>query len=160
METELLKATYDFDMVEIPYKSTGQAMTDLIGGQVNVYYPTLPAALPHIKSGRARALAMGGAKRSASAPDIPTMAEALGAPGYEAHTWYGFVMAANTPAAAVSTLRAELAKVMQSPEVIERVSALGGEIISGTRDDFARQMRGESQKWAKLVKKIGLKVDQ
>lgn len=159
LETELLKATYDLDMVEVAYKNTAQAMTDLIGGQVDVYYPTLPAALPHIKAGRARALAMGGSRRAASAPEIPTMAEALDAPGYEAHTWYGFVVAAGTPAAAVNRLRADLARAMQAADVRERVAALGAEILSGNGEEFARQMRAESQKWSRLIRKIGLRAD-
>lgn len=159
LETELLKATYDIDMVEVPYKSTAQAMTDLIAGQINVYYPTLPAALPHIKSGRVRALAMGGSRRAPSAPEIPTMAEALDAPGYEAHTWYGFVVAAGVPATALQRLRAELARVMQAPEVRERVAAQGADIVSGSGEEFARQIHAESQKWGRLIRKIGLKAD-
>lgn len=159
LEIELLKATYELDMVEVAYKNTAQAMTDLIAGQVNVYYPTLPAALPHIKSGRVRALAVGGAKRSPAAPDVPTMAEALDLPGYEAHTWYGFVVAAGTPAEALKRLRGELAKAMQSAEVRERVGALGAEVLSGGGDEFARQMRVETLKWSRLIRKLGLKAD-
>ncbi len=159
LETELLKATYGIEMVEVPYKNQGQALTDLVGGTVDLYYPTLMAALPHVKSGRLRALAMGGSKRATSAMEIPTMAEALDSPGYDAHTWYGFVVAANTPMNVVTKLRTEINKAMQSTEVKERVSLLGGEIVSGSGEEFAKQMRTESQKWAKLIKKIGLQAD-
>ena len=159
LEMENLKASYDLEMTDVPYKNQGQAITNLIGGQVDLYYPTLMAAMPHIKSGKVRALAMGGSKRSAIAPDIPTMAEALEAPGYEAHTWYGFVVAAGTPADALTRLRSEIQKVMQSKEVIERVGALGGDIVWGSADEFAKQMHAESRKWARLIKKLGLRAD-
>lgn len=159
LEMEYLKATYNLDMTDIPYKNQGQALTDLMGGQVDLYYPTLMAAMPHIKSGRVRALAMGGTRRSNIAPEIPTMAEAMDAPGYEAHTWYGFVVAAGAPAEAVSRLRTEIQKAMQSKDVIERVSALGGEVTWANGEEFAKHMLTESAKWARLIKKIGLKVE-
>ena len=159
LEMELLKATFGVDIVEVPYKSTAQAMTDLIGGQVGVYYPTLPAALPHLRSGRVRALGIGGQKRAPSVPEVPTMAEALGLPGYDAHTWYGIVVAAGVPADALAKLNAEIAKAMQDPEVKERLATLGAEPASGNAEDFARQMRAEVQKWSKLIQAIGLKLD-
>ena len=159
LEMELLKATFGVDIVEVPYKSTAQAMTDLIGGQVGVYYPTLPAALPHVRTGRVQALGVGGHKRAASLPEVPTMAEALGLPGYDAHTWYGVVVAAGAPAAAVTKLNTEIAKAMQDPALKERLASLGAEPASGNADDFSRQMRAEVQKWSKLIHALGLQLD-
>jgi tripartite-type tricarboxylate transporter receptor subunit TctC len=159
LEMELLKSTYGFDMVEVPYKSGAQAIMDVIGGRVAAYYLTLPAALPHIKAGKVRALGVGSAQRAPSAPDIPTMAEALAAPGYEAHTWYGFVAPAGTPREAAARLRADILKAMGTPEVQARAAQLGAEIVTGTPEDFARLMRGEHDKWTRLVKAIGMKAD-
>jgi tripartite-type tricarboxylate transporter receptor subunit TctC len=159
LEMELLKSTYGFDMIEVPYKSGAQAIMDVIGGRVAAYYLTLPAALPHIKAGTVRALGVGSAQRAPSAPDIPTMAEALAAPGYEAHTWYGFVAPAGTPREAAARLRADILKAMGTPEVQARAAQLGAEIVTGTPEDFARLMRGEHDKWTRLVKAIGMKAD-
>jgi tripartite-type tricarboxylate transporter receptor subunit TctC len=159
LEMELLKSTYGFDMIEVPYKSGAQAIMDVIGGRVAAYYLTLPAALPHIKAGKVRALGVGSAQRAPSAPDIPTMAEALAAPGYEAHTWYGFVAPAGTPREAAARLRADILKAMGTPEVQARAAQLGAEIVTGTPEDFARLMRGEHDKWTRLVKAIGMKAD-
>ena len=159
LEMELLKSMYEIDLVEVPYKNTGQAMTDLIAGQVQLYYPTLPVALPHIRSGRVRALAMGGLKRSPLAPDIPTMAEALGDLEYEAQTWYGLVVAAATPRDIVVRLNEEVAKAMQTPEMKDRLAKLGAEPASGDTQAFAKQMRSEVQKWSKLIKRIGLRIE-
>lgn len=159
LEMELLKSMYGIDLVEVPYKNTGQAMTDLISGQVQLYYPTLPAALPHIRSGRVRAMAVGGLKRSALAPEIPTMAEALGDLDYEAQTWYGFVAAAATPRDIVARLNEEIAKAMQTPEMQDRLTKLGADPAAGDPQAFARQMRNEVQKWSKLIKSIGLRIE-
>jgi tripartite-type tricarboxylate transporter receptor subunit TctC len=159
LEMEMLKSTYGFDMVEVPYKGGAQAIMDVIGGRVAAYYLTLPAALPHIKSGKLRALGVGALQRVPSAPEIPTMAEALAAPGYEAHTWYGFVVPAGTPPAAVAILRAEIVKAIQTPQVKERAAQLGAELVTGTPDEFARLMRSEHEKWTRLVKAIGMRAD-
>ncbi|MFN0316137.1 MAG: Bug family tripartite tricarboxylate transporter substrate binding protein [Burkholderiales bacterium] len=159
LETELLKANYGLEMTEVAYKNIGQGMTDLIAGEVSMFYCTLAAAMPHIKSGRARALAVGGAKRSPSAPEVPTMAQALDAPGYESYTWYGLVVVAGTPAEVLNRLRAETGKAVQSKEFKDRIAGMGAETVLGGGEEFAQQMRTESQKWAKLIKKIGLKAD-
>jgi tripartite-type tricarboxylate transporter receptor subunit TctC len=159
LEMELLKSTYGFDLLEVPYKSGSQAIMDVIGGRVAAYYLTLPAALPHIKAGKVRALGVGSARRAPSAPDIPTMAEALATPGYEAHTWYGFVAPAGTPADAAARLRSDIVKAMGTPEVQARAAQLGADIVTGTPEDFARLMRTEHEKWTRLVKAIGMKAD-
>ena len=159
LETELLKATFGLDILEVPYKSTAQAMTDVIAGVVSIYYPTLPAALPHIRSGKLHALGIGDVKRSPQAPDVPTLAETLDLPGYEAHTWYGFVVRAGTPADVITRLNVEIARAMRAPDVQQRVTALGGQVISGSPEEFSRQMRAEGSKWAALIRKLGLKVE-
>jgi tripartite-type tricarboxylate transporter receptor subunit TctC len=159
LEMELLKSTYAFEMTEVPYKVGSQALMDVIGGRVAAYYLTLPAALPHIKAGKVRGLGVGAAQRVPSAPDIPTMAEALGSPGYEAHTWYGFVVPAGTPPEAATRLRGDIVKAMGTPEVRERAAQLGAEIVTGTAEEFARLMRAEHDKWTRLVRSIGMKAE-
>jgi tripartite-type tricarboxylate transporter receptor subunit TctC len=143
----------------VPYKVGSQALMDVIGGRVAAYYLTLPAALPHIKAGKVRGLGVGAAQRVPSAPDIPTMAEALGSPGYEAHTWYGFVVPAGTPPEAATRLRGDIVKAMGTPEVRERAAQLGAEIVTGPPEEFARLMRAEHDKWTRLVRSIGMKAD-
>jgi tripartite-type tricarboxylate transporter receptor subunit TctC len=159
LETELLKSTLRIDILEVPYKSTAQAMTDVVGGQVSLYYPTLPAAMPHIKSGRLRALGVGSAQRVPQAPDIPTLAEALDLPGYEAHTWYGFVVRTGTATAVIARLNAEIDKAMRTADMQQRVAAMGGDIVAGSPEDFSRVMRGEAAKWSQLVKRLGLRLE-
>jgi tripartite-type tricarboxylate transporter receptor subunit TctC len=159
LEIELLKSTYGFELTEVPYKTFSQGLLDVVAGRVAAYYITLPAAMPHIKAGKVRGLGIGAAQRVASVPDIPTMAEALGWPGYEAHTWYGFVVPAGTPPEVANRLRGEIVKAMATPEVRERAAALGADIVTGTPEEFARLMRAEHDKWGKLVKAIGLKAE-
>ncbi len=159
LEMEMLKSLLGLDVLEVPYKSTAQAMTDVMGGQVALYYPTLPAALPNVKAGRLRALGVGSERRAPQAPEVPTLAEALDLPGYRAQTWYGFVVRAGTPPAVAAKLGAEIERALRAPDVRERIAALGGEPATGSVDDFSKQMRAEAAKWTQLVRKLGLRLE-
>ena len=119
---------------------------------------TALSVVPHIRSGRLRALGVTTAARMKSMPELPTIAEA-GVPGFEATTWHGIVMPANTPVALVSRVNADVAKVLQMPDIRDRFAALGGEIIGGTPDEFAAYIKKEIPKWTKVVKDSGARAD-
>jgi len=158
LAVELFKVMTKTDLVHVPYKGAAPAMTDLIAGQVQVSFPTIIAAFPHVKSGRLRALAVTGARRSPAAPDLPTMAEA-GVTGYEAANWFGTVVPAKTPPAIVSKLRQEIARALRLPDVQERLLSQGMEPVSNTPEQFADYIKSEMAKWAKVVKASGARPD-
>ena len=156
--TELLKWLANVNIVHVPYKGGAPALTDLIGGQIQMAFSSVPAVLPHIRAGRLNALGVGSAKRSPALPNIPTIAEA-GVPGYEYTTWYGSFAPARTPAAIVSRLNAEIVKVLNTPELNERFVSQGGDPEPTTPDELRHYMAAESVKWAKTIKAAGLKFD-
>lgn len=156
---EYLKAMAKIDMVEVPYKVTAQALTDVIGGQVMMNMPILIAGLPHIRGGRLKALAVTSAKRASAAPEIPTMAESGGLPGYEAAQWLGFVAPAGTPADVVTRIDAELNRALQQPDVRQRVGGLGVDFAPTTPGQFAVDIRADMVKWGQLIKSLGLRLD-
>ncbi len=158
LAVELFKVMTGTDLLHVPYKGQGPAMIDLIAGHVQVSFPTIGGALPHHKSGRLRALATTGAKRSPAASDLPTMIEA-GVPGYEATNWFGTTVPAKTPPAIVSKLSQEIARVLRLPDVRERLLAQGMEPVSNTPEEFATYIRAEMTKWAKVVKASGAKPE-
>ena len=150
LSAELMRSMSGIDIVEIAYKTTNQALSDTVTGEVAIYFPNLAAALPLIKAGRLKALAVTSTKRSAAAPEIPAMAETL--PGYEAASWYGIVVPARTPKFAIAKLHAEITRALQAPDTRERFLSLGGDIIAGTPEDLGRTMRGGAEKWGKMVR--------
>jgi tripartite-type tricarboxylate transporter receptor subunit TctC len=152
LSAELMRSMSGIDIVEVPYRVSGQALGDTVSGQVALYFPNLAAALPNIRAGRLKALAVTSAKRTQAAPDIPAMAETL--PGYEAASWYGIVVPARTPKPVVAKLNAEIVKALAQPDVQQRFLALGGDIAAGTPEDLGRIMKAGGQKWAKLVREI------
>jgi tripartite-type tricarboxylate transporter receptor subunit TctC len=155
---ELLKQKADIDMVHVPYKGGGPAITDTIGGQVQLAFVSLPAALQHVKSGRLRAIAVTSAKRSASAPDVPTIAEA-GVPGYVVDSWYGALAPAKTPPAIVAKLNAAFVKVLENPQVKENLFAQGAEAASSSPAEFDRRIKEELAKWELVIKSAGIKPE-
>jgi tripartite-type tricarboxylate transporter receptor subunit TctC len=155
---ELFKSAAGIDLVHVPYKVIGQAQADLIGGQVSLWFPTAPGALPHIQAGRMRALAVAGARRSPALPDLPTVSEA-GVPGFEASTWYALLAPAGTPRHIVARINGEVTTVLKQPEVRERLTAMGIEIAGGSPDNLARHIRSEIPKWAQVIKQSGARVD-
>jgi len=146
------------DIVHIPYKGSGPAVTDLLAGQVNMMFDNIPSSLPHIKSGKLRALATTGAKRDPALPDLPTIAEA-GIPGYESGVWFGLMVAAGTPREIVAKLNAAAVQGARSPEFVKRMTDLGYNIIAGTPEDMAASIKAELARWAPIVKASGAKVD-
>ncbi len=154
---ELFKSMTGCDMVHVPYKGAGPALTDLIGGQVQVMFDNLPSSAGHIKSGRLRALAVTSAEREPSLPQVPTVAETV--PGYEATAWFGVGMPKNTPREAVERVNAEVNRALADPKMREKLAELGGKPIAGTPEDFGRTMAAETAKWEKVVIASGAKVE-
>lgn len=155
---ELFKQQAGIEMVHIPYKGTGSLMPDLLSGVVSMAFPNLPSALPHVKSGKLKALGITTAKRSDSAPQIPTLAEA-GVPGYEMSTWYGLIAPMNVPADIVKKLNDELLQVMQDPKVREKLIAQGVDPVTGTPQQFGSFIQRETTMWSNLLQKMNIKVE-
>ncbi len=134
------------------------AKADLLGGQVQLMFSTMPPALPHVKDGKLRALAVTSSKRSRAMPELPTVDE-VALPGFEANTWHGVVVPAGTPAAIVARLNREIVAILHLPEVVERLSGQGAEALGSTPEEFAAYIRSESVKWAKVVRDSGAKAE-
>jgi len=156
--TELLKWLAGVDIVHVPYKGGAPALTDLLGGQIQMAFSSVPAVLPHIKAGRLVALGVGSAKRSPALPNIPTIAEA-GVPGYEYTTWYGIFAPAKTPRTLIARLNTEIVKAMETPDIKDRFTALGGDPDPGTPEELRAYMANESAKWAKIIKAANIRVE-
>ena len=148
---ELLKSMAKIDMIHVPYKGGSPAALALISGEVAIGFNTAPVAIPHIKSGRVKALAVTGAKRNSALPDVPTVAES-GVPGYAMNTWYGAVMPAGTPAAIVSKLNAEINKIIKMPDIRERFAGLGADPVGGSPEQFGANIKSEVAKFTKVVR--------
>lgn len=155
---ELLKSMAGIDLTHVPYKVIGQATSDLIAGQISLWFPSLPGALPHITAGKMTALAVSGARRSPALPQTPTVAEA-GIAGFEAVTWYPLLAPANTPKPIVDRLNAQVVAILNAGDVRERLTAQGVEPVGSTPAQLAQHIRTELPKWAKVVRLSGAKVD-
>ena len=155
---ELFKTMTGVDMTHVPYKGSSPALTDLMGGQVQIMFDNLPSSLALIKSGKLRAVAVTSLKRAPALPDVPTVSES-GVPGFEASSWFGILAPAGTPAPIVAKLNAEVNKWLQSPEGKEQLLAQGAEVAGGPPEQFVAHIRAETDKWAKVVKASGAKVD-
>jgi tripartite-type tricarboxylate transporter receptor subunit TctC len=155
---ELLNELAGIKMTHVAYKGSGQAVTDLLGGHVQLMFSGFSSTLPHIKSGRLRALAQTGEKRSPALPDVATIAES-GFPKFEATAWYGIHAPAKTPKPVVNRLNAEFVKALNLPDVRDRLSSLGFEIAASTPEFYASYIRSEIKKWAKVVKASGAKPE-
>ena len=155
-EMELFKQAAGLDIVEVPYKSTAQAMTDTIGGQIALFPVVVPLALPHLRSGRARALGVFDTQRSPLLPEVPPMADEVRVAGYTpTPVWYGFLAPAGTPRDAVTTLNELIQGAMRSNEVKERLTGLGAQPITRTNEQFEAEMKNELEKAGQLAKKLG-----
>jgi len=155
---EMFKIMAGVDMVHIPYKGSAPAMTDLLGGRVSLMFDTVPSAMPHVKAGKLRALAVTSAKRSPLVPDLPTVAES-GLPGFESAPWYGAVVPAGTPKEIITKLYTEIVKILNMPDVKDRLSNYGYTIIGSTPEQFADFIKTDMAKWAKVIKDAGIHVD-
>jgi tripartite-type tricarboxylate transporter receptor subunit TctC len=156
--TELLQITTGISMVHVPYKGTGPGMTALLSGEVQTAIIGVATVLPHMSTGKIRALAVTGARRSQAAPYLPTISEA-GAAGYEFDVWYGLLFTAGTPRDIVNKTNAEIARVLKSPAVGERYASAGLEPVTTAPEEFAALIKNEIPKWQKVVKAAGLKVE-
>src|SRR6185295_19166698 len=155
---ELLKLVAGIDVVHVPYKGTGPAMNDLIGGHVDVMFSGISSAKPYMDAGTLHALAVTGDKRNAATPDVPTFAEA-GLPGVTASTYWGVLAPKGTPQEIVDSVSAAFAAAMRDPEIVERVGQLGYLPIAGGPADYAANLRSEIEKWGKVVKAANIKAE-
>jgi tripartite-type tricarboxylate transporter receptor subunit TctC len=155
---ELFKTMAGVDLLHVPYKGSAPAMSDLLGGQVQLMFADAPSALPHIRSGRLRALGVGNPTRSALAPEIPTIAEA-GVRGYESYSWAAVVIPAKTPKDIVTKLNAGIVKALNDPGVKQRLLDAGAEANPGTPEEFAKFLHSEIVKYTKVVKDAHVTVD-
>jgi tripartite-type tricarboxylate transporter receptor subunit TctC len=158
LTTELMKSMSGTYMLHIPYRGAGPAMTDLLGGQVDFMFDNLPTALPHIKAGKLRGLAVTTATRSPLAPDLPTMAEA-GLPGFELATWFAFFAPAATPKPVVDKISGDMRRVLAQPDMQQRLAAIGVDIKASSPEELATFQRAELAKWGKIIKDSGATVD-
>jgi tripartite-type tricarboxylate transporter receptor subunit TctC len=154
---ELFKSMTGCNMLHVPYKGAGPALTDLMGGQVDVIFDNLPSSIGHIKSGKIRALAVTSAEREPSLPDVPTIAETV--PGYEATAWFGIGMPKGTPKEIIDKVNAEVNRALADPKMRARLAELGGKPIPGSADDFGKVIAAETAKWEKVVISSGAKVE-
>jgi tripartite-type tricarboxylate transporter receptor subunit TctC len=154
---ELFKSMTGCQMLHVPYKGAGPALTDLMAGQVHVIFDNLPSSAAFIKSGRIRALGVTSAQREPSLPDLPTVAETV--PGYEATAWFGIGMPRGAPRDVIEKVNAEINRMLADPKMRERLAELGGAPIPGTPEDFGRVIQSETDKWAKVVTSSGAKVE-
>ncbi len=155
---ELFKALAGVDLVHIPYKGTGPALTDLFGGRIQLLFENLPPVLPHIRAGKLNAIAVGSAARSTFLPDLPTIAEA-GVVGYEASSWFGLLVPAQTPASIIALLNQKITAVIKSAAVRERFSLLGAEPAATTPKEFEHHLKAKLEEVARLVKLAGIKAE-
>ena len=155
---EMFKLAAKIDAIHVPYKGSGPMLTDLIGGQIQYSFDTMTAATPHVKSGKAIAIAQTREKRAKGHPNVPTMVES-GFPGFETTTWYGLVGPARMPVALVRRMNEDINKILLMPDVMEKFEQYGAEDSGGTPEKFAAFMQVEARKWARVVKEAGVKGD-
>ncbi len=154
---ELFKSMTGCNMLHVPYKGAGPALTDLMGGQVDVIFDNLPSSAGHIKGGKIRALGVTSQEREPSLPDLPTIGETV--PGYEATAWFGIGMPKGTPKDIIDKVNAEVNRALADPKMKERLAELGGKPIPGTPADFGKTIAAETAKWEKVVNASGAKVE-
>jgi len=155
LSAELFKSLAGVEMLHVPYKGTGQAVTDLLAGQIDLLFAPAQSVMPHVQANKLKAFAVTSAKRSATVPELPTVAEA-GVPGYEAIGWFGLLVPAATPTAVVQKLSADANRVLQDGEVKQRMLALGAEPSGDTPAQFAAFIRDDQAKWSKLMRERGI----
>ena len=156
---ELFKSMAGIDLVHVPYKGAGQAMTDLVSGQVQLFLNNFLAGNAMIRAGKLRALAVTSGKRSAAAPQIPTVAES-GVPGYAVTGWYGMMAPAGTPASVVRVLNEGAVKALKSKEISSRLSGEAAEVVANTPQEFAAFLKSETEKWASVIRKAKVRVNE
>jgi tripartite-type tricarboxylate transporter receptor subunit TctC len=158
LSAELFKSLAGVDLLHVPYKGTGQALTDLLAGQVDLLFAPSQTVIQHVRAGKLKALATTGARRTETLPGLPTVAES-GLPGYEALGWFGLLAPAATPKPIVERLSADANRVLADPDVHSRMIALGADPRGTTPEDFARFIRDDQAKWAKLMREAGIRPE-
>jgi len=156
--SELFRVTAGVDMVHVPYKGTGPGTTALLTGEVQMAIAGVSTILPHAKSGKVRALAVTGTKRSPAAPDLPTVAE-NGLPGYAFDVWYGVFATSKTPRVTLNKINADINKALRDTETIRRFAGAGVDLIGGSVEDSNKYLQSEMTKWAKVIREAGIKAD-
>ena len=156
---ELLKLQLGLNVVHVPYTSVGNAMKDLLGGRISMMVAQVPAALPHITAGKLRALGVASPAPLAALPGVPTIAAEAGLPGFEAVSWYALVAPAGTPREAITRIHTDTAKVLQIPEVRERLAGMGAEPSGESPAELGARMKAESERWGDVVRKAKIKAD-
>jgi len=159
LSAELFKSMAGVDLLHVPYKGTGQAVTDLVAGHLDLMFAPAQTVMPYVREGRLKALAITGSKRSETLPDLPTVAES-GLPGYEAVGWFGLLAPAATPRQTVAKASADVNRVLAEREVREKMLGLGADPSGDTPEEFARFIREDQAKWAKLMKEAGITAPQ
>jgi tripartite-type tricarboxylate transporter receptor subunit TctC len=155
---ESFKIAAGVNILHVPYKGAAPVVTDLLGGHVQASILDVPVLLAHVKAGKFRALAIATGKRAPTLPDVPTMAEA-GYPAVNADNWYGIVVAAATPKEVLAKLHAAFVSALQAPETKQRLANQGADAVSSSPDEFAAYMRSETEKWSRVTKTAGIKLD-
>ncbi|OGA46760.1 MAG: hypothetical protein A3F74_20725 [Betaproteobacteria bacterium RIFCSPLOWO2_12_FULL_62_58] len=159
LSMELFMSTAGIKMVHVPYKGAGPAMADVMGGQVFLQFLALPPAIPQMQAGKLRGLAVTGSKRSPALPEIPTVAES-GLPGYEVLTWYGAFAPAKTSRSIVTFLNSEMIKILRRSDTVEQFRRLGLEAGANSPEEFGKYLRGEIDKWRKVVKDANIRIER
>jgi len=155
---ELFRIMAGVDIVHVPYKGGGAAVTDLLAGQVSMYFSTTPSSMPFVRAGRLRALAITSAQRSPIVPDVPTVAES-GLPGFEQSAWHGLLAPSGTPQAVVGKLHDEIARILRLPDITERLAMQGVDVIASSPAEFSAFIRQDVAKYAKLIKTAGIRIE-
>ena len=156
---ELLKMQLGLDLVHLPYQGVGPAMKDLLGGRLQLMLAQVPSALPQVRAGKLRALGVASSAPLAALPEVPTIAAAAGLPGYEAVSWYALMAPAGTPPEVIEKIHADVAKVLQFPEVRERLAGMGAEPSGEAPAELAARIKSEYERWGEVVRKANIKAD-
>ncbi len=151
---ELLKRMAGIELTHVPYKGAAPALTDVIAGQVQLLFPSMPTVLTQIRAGRVKALAVTALKRSPALPDVPTVAESI--PGYEATNWYGVLAPASTPKPVINALNAAILNALRTPAVADAITAQGADAVGSTPAEFQAYLKSEVEKWGKLIRDAGI----
>jgi tripartite-type tricarboxylate transporter receptor subunit TctC len=155
---ELFNSLAGVKMVHVPYKGAAQGLNDLVGGRLQLSFDNIPPAIPHVRSGKLRALAVTAARRSPLLPELPTVAEA-GLPGFDVSAWFGLLVPAATPSATVRRLQAETARALRDAATRERLERLGFEVVGSTPEEFAALIRSDAVRWSRIIRESGAKAD-
>jgi tripartite-type tricarboxylate transporter receptor subunit TctC len=156
---ELLKMQLGLDLVHVPYQGVGPAMKDLLGGRINLMVAQVPAALPHIKGGKLRALGVASSAPLAALPEVPTIASAAALPGFEAVSWYALMAPAGTPREVIAKIHGDVAKALQMPDVRERLAGMGAEPSGESPAELTARIKAEYDRWGEVVRKANIKAD-